>query len=365
MKTKHTISVMVSTAVLLAACGGGSNTTSSPTKSKFNLTGTVPGTLIEAFCEDGSYYSVNSDNNGTTKHPFSLALPVDLSCRLVMTTNEDDIANKVVTPIKFTNKNGVTSIAFIGTEDTDLGYIDLALSRDDMTLDIEGDGVEDEPKEISLDDFSIEVVDKANSDPLDKNNDDIIDIYEDDDNDGINNHDDDDDDNDGVKDKDDRDNDNDHDGDGIDDREDVDDDNDGLHDRDDDDDDNDGIKDDVDNDDRDDDDKHDDDDDDRYDDDRDDDDNDGNGNVDPTVVTTPSAGRLLASQCAQCHRTDANPNKGFEDLLGENIYGELAEMKRENKLELMHLQAKGYSDAQIRLMDEYFNNLSSKKGGEK
>jgi cytochrome c553 len=39
-------------------------------------------------------------------------------------------------------------------------------------------------------------------------------------------------------------------------------------------------------------------------------------------------------------------------------------MKRENKLELMHLQANGYSDEQIRLIDDYFNNLSAKIGGE-
>ncbi len=335
---------MVSAAVLLAACGGGSNVTSSPAKSSFNLTGTVPGTLIEVFCEDGSYYSVNSDNNGTSKHPFALTLPKDTSCRLVMTTNEDDPTNKVITPIKFTNQDGVTSIAFSSTDDIDLDHVDLALDRSEMTSDTNGDGVEDEPIEVIVDDPSLEVIDEAD-DPLDDDNDGIIDVYEDDDDDGINNHDDDDDDNDGVKDEDDSDNDDDHDGDGIKDQEDVDDDNDGLDDDEDDDDDNDGIKDEVDGD-----------------SDHDDNDN-GNGNVDPTIVTTPSAGRLLASQCAQCHRTDANPNKGFEDLIGEEIYGELTEMKRKNKLELMHLQAKGYSDAQIRLMDDYFNNLSTKKGG--
>jgi hypothetical protein len=347
MKTKYTIPVMVSTAVLLAACGGGgSNVASSPTtKSSFNLSGTVPGTLIEAFCEDGSYYSVNSNNNGTTQHPFSLALPKDLSCRLVMTTNENDIANKVVTPITFTDKDGVTSIAFTGTEDTNLGYVDLALNRNEMTLDTQGDGVEDEPKEVVINDPTIEVVDKANNDPLDKNNDDIIDIYEDDDGDGINNRDDDDDDNDGVKDKNDSDYDNDRDGDGINNIVDIDDDNDGLEDNDDNDDDNDGIKDEVDSD-------------------SDHDNGNGNGNVDPIVVTTPTAGRLLASQCAQCHRTDANPDKGFEDLIGEEIYGDLVEMKRENKLELMHLQANGYSEQQIRLIDDYFSTLKETKGGE-
>ncbi len=316
---------MVSTAVLLAACGGGGSkvaSTTTPSKSSFNVTGTVPGTLIEAFCENGSYYSVNSDNNGTTKHPFVLNLPSDLSCRLVMTTNEDDINNKVVTPIKFVNKAGESSIAFSGAGDVDLAHIDLALTRANMSLDANSDGVEDEPTEVEVDD-EVEIIDNTD-DPMDEDGDGIIDVYEDDDGDGVNNHDDDDDDGDGVLDEDDSDNDDDHDGDGINDDEDEDDDNDGIG-----------------------------------------DDNDPDTPTDPgtptdPVVTTPTAGRLLASQCAQCHRTDANPNKGFEDLIGEEIYGDLVEMKRENKLELMHLQAKGYSDEQIRLMDDYFNNLGGK-----
>ncbi len=327
MKTKYTISVMVSTAVLLAACGGGgSKVASTPSKSSFNVTGTVPGTLVEAFCENGSYYSVNSDNNGTTKHPFVLNLPTDLSCRLVMTTNEDDINNKVVTPIKFINKAGESSIAFSGAGDVDLAHIDLALTRAKMSSDVNGDGVEDEPTEVEVEDDDVEIIDNTD-DPMDEDGDGIIDVYEDDDNDGVNNHDDDDDDGDGVLDEDDSDNDDDHDGDGINDDDDEDDDNDGIG-----------------------------------------DDNDPDTPTDPgtptdPVVTTPTVGRLLASQCAQCHRTDANPNKGFEDLIGEEIYGELVEMKQKNKLELMHLQAKGYSDEQIRLIDDYFNNLSNKNGG--
>ena len=327
MKTTHTISVMVSTAVLLAACGGGGSnvaSTSTPTKSSFNVTGTVPGTLIEAFCENGSYHSVNSDNNGTTKHPFVLNLPTNLSCRLVMTTNEDDINNKVVTPIKFVNKAGESSIAYSVTGDLDLSHIDLALSRANMSSDANSDGVEDEPTEVEVED-DVDIIDNTD-DPMDEDGDDIIDVYEDDDGDGVNNHDDDDDDGDGVLDDDDSDYDDDHDGDGINDDEDEDDDNDGIG---------------------------------------DDDDEDHESETEsetPTdpLVTTPSAGRLLASQCTQCHGSDGNPDNGFENLVGEEIYGDLIEMKRESKLELMHLQALGYSDEQIRLMDEYFNNLGDK-----
>lgn len=354
MKKRYTISLMVSTAAVLAACGGGgggtlssdSSSNTSSSKPSVNLTGTVPGTLIEAFCEDGTYHAVNSEMNGTSQHPFVLELPANLSCRLVMTTNEDDIDKKVITPIRF-NQNGIKSIAFMGNDDTDLGHIDLALSRDSMNMDANGDGVEDQPIEVVINDESIEVIEKEN-DPLDKDDDEIIDIYEDDDGDKINNHDDDDDDNDGTKDTDDDDYANDYDGDGVSDDEDEDDDNDGTDDEDE---------------------HHSDDGHNEIENEQDDEEDNqtvgGNtGNTDTTpavVVTAPSAGRLLASQCAQCHRTDANPNKGFEDLIGEEIYGDLDEMKRENKRELMHLQANGYSVEQIRLIDDYFNNLT---GGE-
>ncbi len=331
MKKRYTISTMVSTAAVLAACGGGggassdTNNPSPPTsKSSFNLTGTVPGTLIEAFCDDGSYYVVNSEKNATSEHPFTLSLPTSLSCRLVMTTNEDDPENKVVTPILFINNEGEKSIAFSSEQDVDLSHINLALDRSEMQSDDNDDGVEDIPKEIILD-FSdsskIKIIVK-DDDPLDKDDNGIIDIYEDDDGDRIPNKDDDDDDGDGILDI-----------------------NDG-------DDDNDGIEDEVENE------------EDQEDNESDDGEIGGGGSNPPVIVTTPSAGRLLASQCAQCHRTDANPNKGFEDLIGEEIYGDLDEMKRESKRELMHLQANGYTNEQIILIDDYFNNLSENRGGE-
>ncbi|MBL0285496.1 MAG: c-type cytochrome [Zoogloea sp.] len=72
----------------------------------------------------------------------------------------------------------------------------------------------------------------------------------------------------------------------------------------------------------------------------------------------PPAGRLLASQCAQCHGTNGQAVAGMEKLAGESeseIYGELIKMKANIKPdEIMHRQAAGYSDAQIRLMARYF-----------
>ncbi len=72
----------------------------------------------------------------------------------------------------------------------------------------------------------------------------------------------------------------------------------------------------------------------------------------------PPAGRLLASQCAQCHGTNGQAVSGMEKLAGESegeIYKELIEMKARIKPdEIMHRQAAGYTDAQIRLIARYF-----------
>ncbi len=376
---------MVSTAVLLASCGGGdSNSLSSPAQSKssYNLSGTVPGTLIEAFCDDGSYYSTKSTKNGTKEHPFTLKLPTDLSCRLVMTTNEDDLSNKVVTAIKFINKNGASSIAFSSDEDVDIKHIDLATERSAMLSDDNQDGVEDLPKEVILDDgisSKINII-ITTIDKLDTDNDGIINIYEDDDGDKVPNHDDDDDDGDGILDIDDDDQDNDGqpdndiDSDGIKDHDDSDDDNDGQPDDIDSDDDNDGIEDSDDADhhsNRNSDDDDDDDDDDHDDDDHDDDDDDDSSITPPLpndpVVVTPTAGRLLASQCAQCHGTDGISKTGIDSLAGESrgeIIGEMREMRNKNKNDLMHLQARGYTAEQVSLIADYFSGISGGKNND-
>ncbi|RTZ67350.1 MAG: hypothetical protein DSZ29_00980, partial [Aquificaceae bacterium] len=100
------LSAFISASFIVTACGGGGSSTTSlaPTiKNNYLLKGTVPGTLIEAYCDDGSVHSVSSTKNGTSKHPFSLSLPKGLACRIVMITNENDLTKKVVTPIKFMN----------------------------------------------------------------------------------------------------------------------------------------------------------------------------------------------------------------------------------------------------------------------
>jgi len=288
---------------LLTACGGGGGGGGSiapPAPSTtFTLSGTVPGTFIEAFCDDGSYYSTSSDDSvAGPDHPFELELPNDLVCRLVMTTNETT-ANPVITQIGFVDTNGANSIAFTSDKDVDLGHIDLEMDPDQGcgagTYDANCDGVLDVPLEIEVEPTEIEVVELV-SDPMDTDRDGIINAYEDDDGDGIpNTHDDDD----GI--------DNDNDDDGIDNENDVDDDNDGINDDVDDDDDGDGVNDDLDTDD---------------DNDGVDDDQESEGGTGQNTTPSgddPTAGRLLAAtQCTQCHGTDGYSVTGIDGISGES-----------------------------------------------
>ncbi len=70
-------------------------------------------------------------------------------------------------------------------------------------------------------------------------------------------------------------------------------------------------------------------------------------------------GRLLASNCFQCHGTDGRGDGSFERLAGKSakdIYGDLREMKAENKRgEIMTIHALGYTDAQLRAIADYFS----------
>ena len=80
-----------------------------------------------------------------------------------------------------------------------------------------------------------------------------------------------------------------------------------------------------------------------------------------SAYAAPPPGRLLAAQCAQCHGTNGLAVSGMEKLAGESegeIYKELIEMKAKLKPgEIMHRQAAGYSDEQIRLIARYYASL--------
>jgi cytochrome c553 len=75
-------------------------------------------------------------------------------------------------------------------------------------------------------------------------------------------------------------------------------------------------------------------------------------------------GRLLASQCAQCHGTDGYSQTDIDSLAGEDdIAEEMLEMRAEtDNDDIMVKQAHGYSDTEINLIAAYFASLPSSNG---
>lgn len=76
------------------------------------------------------------------------------------------------------------------------------------------------------------------------------------------------------------------------------------------------------------------------------------------LAADPAAGRLLASQCAQCHGTDGYAVSGFPSLAGKSansIYKQMMNMRStSNPKGIMDYQARIYTEEQIRLIAEYF-----------
>lgn len=77
-------------------------------------------------------------------------------------------------------------------------------------------------------------------------------------------------------------------------------------------------------------------------------------------VSGNTDGRLLASNCFQCHGT--NGSGGFEKLLGESeaeIFGELVEFAsgQEDADGIMAAHTRGYTEAQMRAIAKYLANL--------
>ena len=70
-------------------------------------------------------------------------------------------------------------------------------------------------------------------------------------------------------------------------------------------------------------------------------------------------GRLLASNCFQCHGTNGRPSvSGFDRLAGSSsseIYSELKEMQGKTVgNDIMKVHARGYTDTQLRAISAYF-----------
>jgi len=284
-------------ALLLTACGGG--TTADAPAASANLTGTVPGTIIQAFCSDGSNPSVSSEQNGTAEHPFSLALPAQTDCRIVMVTNEGT-AEQIITPLTF-NGNAVINM----NVNFSLGYVPLAMDPNNI-VDANGDGVVDEPLDLPVTVEEGVVVHTLNYDPMDTDSDGIPNYYDDDDNDGVANYEDDDYEHDGDSDRD-----------GIDDEYDNDDDNDGVA------------------------------------------ETDSTTATEPTATDYQVvSGRLLAAQCFQCHGSGGHSVNGWDSIAGES-YGEiLEEMNEYATTHIMGAQSVGYSQAEREALASYLAGLS-------
>jgi cytochrome c553 len=83
-------------------------------------------------------------------------------------------------------------------------------------------------------------------------------------------------------------------------------------------------------------------------------------NTPSTPLLVPDGARLLASQCFQCHGTAGISKTSIDSLNKETnkLESELLEMKYSTKTnDIMHLQIKGYSDAEIQAISLYFMSL--------
>lgn len=186
-------SLLALSVALLAGCGGGESTTSASTSGTFTLSGTVPGTRIEVYGDNGSFYTTSSTNNGTAQHPYSIELPTNMGLRLVLVTSEEDPNQRMVSPIGFDDGLGGTTTVFqSGSPGTvDLGYIDLPLTRSDAgVVDANADGVADKPLQVPKPEGlkAYSMASYAAAGTLDKDGDGIINVYDHDvDGDGIDN----------------------------------------------------------------------------------------------------------------------------------------------------------------------------------
>lgn len=87
----------------------------------------------------------------------------------------------------------------------------------------------------------------------------------------------------------------------------------------------------------------------------------------PSGSAIPDGARLLASQCFQCHGTDGHSQTDIDSLAGESeaeLIEEMQEMVSESDHELMHFQARGYTDEQVRAIAAYISSLPNSGNGD-
>ena len=81
---------------------------------------------------------------------------------------------------------------------------------------------------------------------------------------------------------------------------------------------------------------------------------------------TVTTGRLLASQCAQCHGTNGRSVTDWDSIAGESASETIEEMREfqsggEDE-PIMEAQAHGYSDAEIEALAAWLATQSSSEG---
>lgn len=85
------------------------------------------------------------------------------------------------------------------------------------------------------------------------------------------------------------------------------------------------------------------------------------------VISAPDGARLLASQCFQCHGMNGNSASGIEGIGGDSaaeLVSEMLEMKYSTDVnDIMHRQAMGYSEDQIRSIATYLAALPKGSNG--
>jgi sulfide dehydrogenase cytochrome subunit len=81
----------------------------------------------------------------------------------------------------------------------------------------------------------------------------------------------------------------------------------------------------------------------------------------------PPPGQLLASQCFQCHGTNGQPVSGFEGIAGENateMYKKLLELSLRRPENIMDLQVRAFTPAQLLAIATYLASLPQSGAGE-
>ena len=78
------------------------------------------------------------------------------------------------------------------------------------------------------------------------------------------------------------------------------------------------------------------------------------------ILANADNSQLLASQCFQCHGPNGKSKGNIDSIKGksaQSMYAELLEMKLKTKNDIMHLQIKLYTDAEMLAISNYLSTL--------